>query len=291
MIIYDLEWETPSKPFFTKRASYRTSTAPIDLSIHVPTSTIAIADLMKSVSLVCYTPGVEGQKDSLVEIARHFQTTWATACAYIAPAVPAPVDPTGKKEEDSLYLESDAEGNLIVLQRDASSEFAEDKRRLKVVSEMSLGEMVNKIRPIIVATPEAPTNDPPAPASAAAPAESASQPTVTPRAFVATVEGSIYLFGLIAPSKLDLLLRLQSALAEIVQSPGNVPFNRYRAFRNGVREAEEPFRFVDGELVDAFLRLGSERQEEVVRGLGVVGESVGGAEGVRAMVEGLRRLR
>lgn len=74
-------------------------------------------------------------------------------------------------------------------------------------------------------------------------------------------------------------------------SPGNVPFNSYRAFRNAVREAEEPYRFVDGELLDRFLQLDGQAQEAVVRDLAVVGEREGGVEGVRAVVEGLRRLR
>lgn len=125
---------------------------------------------MKSLSLIRYTVGTDGLPDSLTEVARHFQTTWATACSYIAqpasskassdaqfsaqaltdnkkgkqalPSLPL----TNQKEVDSLYLEADAEGNLLVLHRDASSEFPEDRRRLKVVSEMHLGE--SKFQPI-----------------------------------------------------------------------------------------------------------------------------------------------
>jgi DNA damage-binding protein 1 len=82
-------------------------------------------------------------------------------------------------------------------------------------------------------------------------------------------------------------MRLQSALAYLVRSPGNIPFNSYRAFRNQARQAEEPFRFVDGELVDAFLDLSPAVQEEVVKGLG---NGVGDVEAVRGVVEGLRRL-
>lgn len=82
-------------------------------------------------------------------------------------------------------------------------------------------------------------------------------------------------------------MRLQSALAPLVHSPGNIPFTSYRAFKNQARQAEEPFRFVDGELVDAFLDLAPAVQEEVVRGLG---KGVGDVEVVRGVVEGLRRL-
>ena len=79
-------------------------------------------------------------------------------------------------------------------------------------------------------------------------------------------------------------MRLQSAIATRVHSPGNIPFNKFRAFRIEVREAEEPYRFVDGELVEKFLDVNPELQEEIVEGLGVE------VEEVRAMVEGLRHL-
>jgi DNA damage-binding protein 1 len=98
------------------------------------------------------------------------------------------------------------------------------------------------------------------------------------------VEGSIYLFGLIAPSHQNLLMTLQSNLAELVHAPGNVPFAKYRAFKNQVREADEPYRFVDGDLVERFLDISDDLQSKAVEGLGM------DVEAVRGMVEVLRRL-
>ncbi|KAF2816370.1 DNA damage-binding protein 1 [Mytilinidion resinicola] len=246
VVIYAFEYTTPSKPFFNKVASYRTATAPIDIT--VTGNAIVIADLMKSVSVVEYKRGEAGLPDTLTEIARHFQTTWGTAVAEV---------------DENTYLESDAEGNLMVLKRDTNAVTLDDKRRLQVTSEMLLGELVNRIRRINVATsPNA---------------------FVIPRAFVATVEGSIYLFALINNQYQNLLISLQSNLAELIQSPGDVEFNSYRAFKNHVRESSEPERFVDGELIERFLDCSPEVQEKVVEGLGDVEE-------VRAMVESLRRL-
>ena len=79
-------------------------------------------------------------------------------------------------------------------------------------------------------------------------------------------------------------MTLQSNLAELVTAPGDVPFAKYRAFKNQVREEKEPFRFVDGDLVERFLDVSDEVQRKAVEGLGVDVESVKG------MVEGLRRL-
>ena len=196
---------------------------------------IAITDLMKSMSLVEYSPGQHGVPDTLSEVARHFDTLWGTAVANVA---------------ENTYLQSDAEGNLVVLQHDVNGFSEEDRKRLRVTSEMLLGEMVNRIRRIdVTPTPGA---------------------FVIPRAFLATVEGSIYLFGLISPSYQNILIQLQDNLAALVSSPGDVAFNRYRAFKNQVREEEEPRRFVDGELVERFLDASPDVQERAVKGLGVV---------------------
>ncbi|KAL1867769.1 hypothetical protein Plec18167_008513 [Paecilomyces lecythidis] len=232
-----------------KAATYRTSTAPVDIS--VTGNLIAVSDLMKSVSIVEYKEGANGLPDSLKEVARHFQTVWATAVANV---------------EENTFLESDAEGNLVVLRRNVNGVTDDDKRRLEVTSEVSLGEMVNRIRPVNI----------PHLASV----------TVTPKAFLATVEGSIYLFALINADHQDFLMRLQNAIAAYVDSPGNMPFNKFRAFRSAVREAEEPFRFVDGELIERFLGCEPNIQEDIV---GLVGGETD-VEGVKATIEALRRL-
>jgi DNA damage-binding protein 1 len=79
-------------------------------------------------------------------------------------------------------------------------------------------------------------------------------------------------------------MTLQSNLAALVSSPGGIPFAKYRAFKNTVREAEEPYRFVDGDLVERFLDLDEELQVQAIDGLGVE------LEDMRTMVEVLRRL-
>lgn len=131
--MYNFRYETASRPYLDKVASYRTSTAPIDIS--VTGDKIVIADLMKSISVVQYKQGTGGQDDTLSEVARHYDTTWGTAVANISP---------------NTYLESDAEGNLLVLNQDTNGFSEEDKRRLRVLSDMQLGEMVNRIRRIDV---------------------------------------------------------------------------------------------------------------------------------------------
>lgn len=150
IVVYNVEFRTQSKPELVKAATFRCSTAPIDITVNG--NVIAIADLMKSLVVVEYTPGADGLSDKLNEVARHYQTTWATAVAEV---------------DTNTYLESDAEGNLAVLVRNPEGVTDDDKKRLQTTSEILLGEMVNRIRRIdVVAQPDA---------------------AVVPRAFMATV--------------------------------------------------------------------------------------------------------
>ena len=155
VVIYNVEYRSESKPEFVKVASFRCSTAPIDMAVNG--SLIIIADLMKSAVVVEYQRGETGLPDSIIEVARHFQTTWATSIAEV---------------EENTYLEGDAEGNLAVLYRDPNGVTDEDKKRLNISSEMQLGEMANRIRRIDVAT--------------------APDAIVIPRAFIATVSVHIH---------------------------------------------------------------------------------------------------
>lgn len=114
---------------------------------------------MKSVSIVSYArPTHPGGVHTLTEIARHFETAWSTAVAYI---------------DEHTWLESDAEGNLMVLRQNVGGITPDDKRILHTISEIRLGEMVNKIQRVEV--------------------EESGSAVVLPRAFVGTVRGLISL--------------------------------------------------------------------------------------------------
>lgn len=73
-------------------------------------------------------------------------------------------------------------------------------------------------------------------------------------------------------------------MGDIVQTIGDLRFDLYRAFRNEAREGAGPFRFVDGELIERFLDLDEETQNEVVAGLGP------DVVAVRDLVEELKRM-
>ncbi|KAK3935797.1 DNA damage-binding protein 1 [Diplogelasinospora grovesii] len=231
----------------TMLAKYRPSTYPVDLAIQG--NMIAVGDLMKSLLLVEYVKGEDGEQPALVERARHYQSAWATACAHI---------------EGESWLEADAQGNLMMIRQNKKGVTEDDKKRLELIGEFNLGEMVNRIHKITV--------------------ETSPQAMVVPRAFLGTVEGGIYMFGTIAPHAQDLLLRFQANLANYIQTAGNIDFKTYRAFRNAEREGDGPYRFLDGELLERFLDVDEETQKEICQGLGP------SVEDMRNAVEELRRM-
>ncbi|KAH0547646.1 hypothetical protein FGG08_000135 [Glutinoglossum americanum] len=247
VVLYSYEYDTPSRPALKKEATYRMSSIPIAIS--VTNNYIAVADIMKSVSVVEYKLGKDGEPDVLQEVARHFQVFWSSAMVAL---------------EDDTFLQSDVAGNLMVLHRDVNGVTEDDRRMLKATSEIRLGELVNKIQKIATAP--------------------SSEGIVVPRAFIGTTEGAIYLFGTIRDEKRDLLMSLQSKMAKKILSPGNLQFNGYRAFRDPTRAEAEPYRFVDGDLVERFLDFDPHTQQELVGGLSA------GVEEVKGIVESLRRL-
>lgn len=87
---------------------------------------------------------------------------------------------------------------------------------------------------------------------------------------------------------------MQHVLADLVVSPGKVPFEQWRAFKSAVRQTEEPVRFVDGELIEQYLYADEELQEVVaqrLKGTLITGQKTKvDAEWLRNLVEGLRRL-
>ena len=266
----------------TKLATYRTATNPLSLSIYPSTATspatVAVADLMKSLSILTLTPpSTDNSEWALEEVARHFATLWCSA-----------VTTVGENE----WLIADMEGNMLVLRRNLTGVTAEDRRRLEVVSEGRLGEVVNTIVPVIVpaASPVASGTRDRAGSTNAAAQNGTSGPVISPRAFVATVEGGVYMMGTIGSAYQDTLMKLQSAVANRVQAPGYMPWTKFRAFKTEVREAEEPYRFVDGELVEQVLGFDDAVLEEVVAEVNE-GVSQGmSVEECRVLVEGLRRL-
>jgi DNA damage-binding protein 1 len=150
VVVYQYNETSTTSAELRRVASYRPATYPIDIAVHE--NTIAVADMMKSMTLVEFTRAVGGQPAKLQEIGRHYQAAWATAVSHV---------------DGPSWLEADAQGNLMLLERNETGVTDDDKKRMRVTSEINLGEMVNRIRQFTV--------------------DASENAVVVPRAFLGTV--------------------------------------------------------------------------------------------------------
>ncbi|KAL7819855.1 mono-functional DNA-alkylating methyl methanesulfonate N-term domain-containing protein [Trichoderma gracile] len=247
VVVYSYAQETSTAASLKKVASYRPASFPVDLD--VTGNIIGVGDLMQSLTLIEFTPPQDGKKAKLEEKARHYQQAWTTSVCAL---------------DETRWLEADAQGNVIVLRQRQEAPTEQDRSQLEIISELNIGEQINRIRKLQVA-----------------PGENA---VVVPKAFLGSIEGTLYLYGDIAPKYQDLLMTFQSRLQGFIQTPGNLSFDLWRAFRNQAREGESPYRFVDGEMIERFLDLDESQQELVCEGLGP------NVEDMRNLIEELRRM-
>lgn len=272
-----------------KLATYRASSNPLSLAVTPATdkmpALIAVADITKSLSVLKVVPPDESNPNhQLCEISRHFATVWSTAVAATV---------------EHEWLVADSEGNLLALRQNRDAIHDASWRHMEVIGEFRLGQVTNKIVPVSSKpgpsdVPEIPPVNESSKADIARAVEALPRngPLVTPRAFVATVEGAIFMFATINQAYVNVLLLLQTSLATRIQAPGYMPWAKFRAWQTAVSEKDEPFRFVDGEMLEqGLLSLSDEELEKVLQEAGLREKKHGvTVEEVRAWGEELRRL-
>lgn len=80
-------------------------------------------------------------------------------------------------------------------------------------------------------------------------------------------------------------MTLQSVIASRIETLGSLSFQKFRGFRTIARSSDAPFRFVDGELIEEFLKCDPDLQDEIVQQVG--SSSV---REVKGMIEALQKL-
>ncbi|KAG6039379.1 hypothetical protein E4U41_002742 [Claviceps citrina] len=264
LVVYNYLEETTASGSLQKAAAYRPGTFPVDLDISG--NMIGVVDLMQSLCLVEFTPSENGSPARLTEKGRHNETAWTTSVCHL---------------DGERWLAADGRGNMTVLERDKDMRMY-GNGNLKILAQINLGEQINRIRRLHVASSEV--------------------AIVSPKAFLGSVsrspefrnrqllmrygqvEGALYLYGDINSHYQPLLFDFQERLQDYVHAPGNISFGLWRAFRHENMEYERPFRFIDGEMIERFLDLDEGKQELVCEGLG------SNAEFMRNLVEELRRM-
>ncbi|XP_047054864.1 DNA damage-binding protein 1-like isoform X1 [Lolium rigidum] len=170
--------------------------------------------------------------EGLIEYkARDFNASWISAVEML---------------DDDIYIGADNCCNLFTVRESETHE-----GRLDVIGEYHLGDLVNSLQH-----------------GSLVKHHTRSLVGKYPTAIFGTISGAI---GVIAsiPSNLHMILeKLQSILAKSIKSVGNLSHAEWRSFYN-VRRTSVARNFVDGDLIELFLKLSSSHKLAVAMAMGV----------------------
>ncbi|KAJ3070768.1 DNA damage-binding protein 1a [Podochytrium sp. JEL0797] len=256
------------------------------LYLSVKGDVVAVGDLMKSVTLLEYHPGMarveeeeeeEGgdamdtqqQKQSsgptLTEVARDYLPTW-TCGVHLA--------------REDLVVVGEVGANLYTLRRQKEVQLEEERKRLEVVGAWHLGGNVTRIRGGSLAT------------SSGMDTHMASSSDSESMLFC-TTNGHFGSLLPLSPTHFRILTSLSSNLGKHLPkgaaAHGNLSHDAWRTFVTDKRRVEA-VGYIDGDFVQQFVGLSALEREEVVRGVrngGVAVEVEGGVEEVLALLEEL----
>uniref|UniRef100_S4NWY3 DNA damage-binding protein 1 n=5 Tax=Pararge aegeria TaxID=116150 RepID=S4NWY3_9NEOP len=222
----------------------------VALYLKVKGDFILVGDLMRSLSLLQYKQ-MEG---SFEEIARDYSPNWMTAVEIL---------------DDDTFLGAENSFNLFVCQKDSAATTDEERQQMGYMGQFHVGDMVNVMRRGALVAQLADTAAP-----------------VARPVLLATVTGAICLVVQLTQELFDFLHQLEERLTHTIKSVGKIPHSFWRSFNTDVK-TEPAEGFIDGDLIESFLDLSREMQQETVQGL-----QIDDGEGMKrdATVEDLAKI-
>ncbi|XP_047506298.1 DNA damage-binding protein 1 [Pieris napi] len=202
----------------------------VALYLKVKGDFILVGDLMRSMSLLQYKQ-MEG---SFEEIARDYSPNWMTAIEIL---------------DDDTFLGAENSSNLFVCQKDSAATTDEERQQMSYMGQFHLGEMVNVMRLGSLVGQHADTAAP-----------------VHNPATIATVNGAICLVVQLSQELYEFLHQLEEKLTHTIKSVGKIPHTFWRSFNTDIK-TEPAEGFVDGDLIESFLDLSRDMQQETIQGL------------------------
>lgn len=189
---------------------------------------IVVGDLMKSISLLIYKP----EEGTIEERARDYNGAWISAVEVL---------------DDDTYIGAENSFNLYTLRKNSDAQSEEERNKLETVGEYHLGEFVNRFRhgSLVMCPPDS---------------EAAQIPTL----IFGTVNGVIGVLARLPHAQFTMLNSLQKSLNKVVKGTGGFLHEEWRSFSNERRTVESS-NFIDGDLIEHFLDLKPESQDEVAR--------------------------
>jgi len=193
---------------------------------------ILVGDLMRSITLLQYKT-MEG---SFEEMARDSNPNWMAAIEIL---------------DDDTFLGAENSFNLFVCQKDSAATTEEERQQMTEVGRFHLGDMVNVFRHGSLVMDHA--------------AETLSTPTQGCVLF-GTVHGAIGVVTQLTNEHYSFLSEIQTRMARIIKPVGKIEHSFWRSFATE-RKVEPCEGFIDGDLIESFLDLSSDKMKEVSTGL------------------------
>jgi len=193
---------------------------------------IIVGDLMKSISLLAYTP-VDGL---MKELARDFRPNWMTAVGFL---------------DDDNYIGAENSFNIFSLQRNSEAVSPEERVKLEVTGEFHVGEFINRFRQGSLVM-KMPTEGP------------QQGPIITNTTLFGTASGSIGVLASIDKESYQILENIQNSLNNVIKGVGGFSYEEWRAFYNERTPYPVPAHgFLDGDLIESFMDLTPKQMEQV----------------------------
>ncbi|XP_052756442.1 DNA damage-binding protein 1 [Galleria mellonella] len=202
----------------------------VALFLKVKGDFILVGDLMRSMSLLQYKQ-MEG---SFEEIARDYTPNWMTAVEIL---------------DDDTFLGAENSFNIFVCQKDSAATTDEERQQMSYLGQFNVGDMVNVMRLGSLVGQHADTAAP-----------------VSNPVLLATVTGAICLVVQLSQELYEFLHKLEERLTHTIKSVGKITHVFWRSFNTDIK-TEPAEGFIDGDLIESFLDLSREKQQETVKGL------------------------
>ncbi|KAF5280874.1 hypothetical protein FQR65_LT03023 [Abscondita terminalis] len=197
---------------------------------------VLVGDLMRSMTLLQYKT-MEG---SFEEIARDYNPNWMTTVEIL---------------DDDVFLGAENSFNIFVCQKDSAATTDDERLQMQEVGQFHVGDMINVFRHgSLVMQNLGETSTP-----------------TSGCVLFGTVGGAIGLVTQISSEFFDFLLEVQNRLSTVIKSVGKIEHSHWRSFHTDIKT--EPCEgFIDGDLIESFLDLSTDKMKEVVDGLQFVAE-------------------
>ncbi|GLV40180.1 piccolo [Carabus blaptoides fortunei] len=198
---------------------------------------ILVGDLMRSMTLLQYKT-MEG---SFEEIARDYNPNWMTSVEIL---------------DDDMFLGAENSFNIFVCQKDSAATTDEERQQMQEVGQFHVGDMINVFRHgSLVMQNLGETSTP-----------------TSGCVLFGTVSGAIGVVTQIPSTFYDFLHELQNRLTTTIKSVGKIEHSYWRSFNTDIK-TEPSEGFIDGDLIESFLDLNTDKMKEVTEGLQMESDS------------------